>query len=109
MPVVDWSIRLGDIVSFSGFAIGGLSVIFMMKGDIRALGLRLGFLEETVKKETKAQNEKIDKQSDEIGKFGEQINTVGRHEERMLMLRRDVEDLRRGRGYIVPPPIQESG
>ncbi len=38
---IDWSLRFGDIVSFLGFALGGLSVIFMMKSDIRALALRL--------------------------------------------------------------------
>ena len=110
MPMIDWSpIRIGDIVSFSGFAIGGLSVVFLMKSDIRVLGVRLGFLEETVKKETEAQNEKIEKQSNEISRFGDHLNSMGRFEERMLMLRRDVEDLKRGRGYIVSPPVQESG
>ena len=104
--MIDWSpIRLGDIVSFLGFALGGLSVIFMMKSDIRALALKFGFLEETVKKETNAQNEKIDKQSAEISKFGDLLNIMGRYEERMALIRRDLDEMRHGRGFIVPPPV----
>lgn len=94
---IDWSLRFGDIVSFLGFALGGLSVIFMMKSDIRALALRLGFLE----KQTEVQNAKIDNQSTEISRLGELLSLMARYEERMAALRRDMDDLRHGRGYIV--------
>ena len=104
---IDWSLRFGDVVSFLGFALGGLSVIFMMKSDIRALALRLGFLEETVKKETDGQNRKIDKQSEEIGKFAELLTLMGRYEERMSNMRKHIDELRHGRGFIVPPPTTE--
>lgn len=88
--MIDWSpIRLGDIVSFLGFALGGLSVIFMMKSDIRALALKLGFLEE-----------EVEKQSERIGELGNVLMVMGRYEERMGALRRDMDDLKRGRGYI---------
>ena len=110
--MIDWSpIRLGDIVSFLGFALGGLSVIFMMKSDIRALALRLGFLEETVKKETSGQNKKIDEQGEKIDKFGEFLTLMGRYEERMSTMRKHIDELRHGRGFIVqpPPPFREDG
>lgn len=106
---IDWSLRLGDVVSAVFFAGSGVSVIFLMKSDIRAIGLRLGFLEDTVKKETGAQNAKIDKQSEEIARLGEVLNVMGRYEERMLMLRRDMDDLRHGRGYVLAQPAKESG
>lgn len=86
---IDWSLRFGDIVSFLGFALGGLSVIFMMKSDIRALALKLGFLEE-----------EVEKQSARIGEFGNVLMLMGRYEERMGALRRDMDDLKHGRGYI---------
>lgn len=87
---IDWSLRFGDIVSFLGFALGGLSVIFMMKSDIRALALKLGFLEE-----------EVEKQSARIGELGNLLTVMGRYEERIGALRRDMDDLRHGRGYIV--------
>ena len=107
---IDYTIRLGDIVSFFGFAGGGLAVIFLMKSDIRALGIRLGFLED------KAENSdrKLDAQSAEIAKFGELLVVMGRYDERLLGFQRQyesqqkliehlqqtIEDFRHGRGFI---------
>ena len=98
--MVDWTIRFGDIVSFLGFALGGLSVIFMMKSDIRAVALKLGFLEQTFKSETVVQNEKIDRQSKEIERFAELLTLMGRYEERFIGLQKQIDDLKHGRGFI---------
>lgn len=87
--IIDWSLRFGDIVSFLGFALGGLSVIFMMKSDIRALTLELGFLKSTV-----------DNQSKEIEGFAKLLQLMGQYEERFLSLRRDLDNLRMGKGWI---------
>ena len=94
---VDWSLRFGDLVSFLGFALGGLTVIFMMKSDIRALALELGFLQDTVAKVHSDQNQKIDNQSKEIARFGELLNLMGRYEERMLVMRREIDEFDRWR------------
>jgi len=96
---VDWSLRLGDIVAFLGFALGGLSVIFMMKSDLKLLAQRLGFLERT----TEEQNKKIDMQSMEIAKLGELLTLMGRYEERIANMRREINELKHGRGFILPP------
>jgi len=101
---IDWSLRFGDLVSFVGFAGGGLSVIFMMKSDIKSLALKLGFLKETVDE----QKAKIEDQSKEIVRFGELITVMGRFEERFIAMTRemerlkeDINSLRRGEGLIV--------
>lgn len=93
---IDWSVRFGDVITVLGFFCGGLSVIFMMKSDVRALGMKLGFLKETV-----------DKQSVEIGKFAELLTVMGRYEERFTALRnefvavkQEIVDLRHGRGFV---------
>lgn len=100
---IDWQIRAGDLISFAGFALGGLSVIFLMKSDIRALGIKLGFLEDTVAESKK----RIETQSAEIAKFGELLAVMGRYDERFISIQRQIEsqqrtidDLRRGRGLI---------
>jgi hypothetical protein len=105
--MIEWTIRLGDVVSFLGFALGGLSVIFMMKNDIKAVALKLGFLEHTFTSETKTQNDKIDKQSKEIARFAELLTLMGRYEERFIGLQKQIDglqrqadDLKHGRGYI---------
>lgn len=109
MVAVDWSFRLGDVISVAMFSATGMSAFFMMRAGIDKLAVRVGFLEETVKTETAKQNNKIDKQSDEIGRLGEIVTTQGRFDERLMTLRRDVDELRHGRGFVLPPPIKGAG
>ena len=109
MVAVDWSFRLGDVISVAMFSATGMSAFFMMRGSVDKLAVRVGFLEDTVKTETAKQNNKIDKQSNEIGRLGEIVTTQGRFDERLMTLRRDVDELRHGRGFVVPPPIKGSG
>ena len=104
--VVDWTVRAGDLISFTGFVVGGLSVIFMMKSDIKQLALRLGFLAETVDD----QKERIDFQSKEIARVAELIVVMGRFEERFAAMQReqerqkiDLDGLRRSEGWVVAP------
>lgn len=94
--MIDWSFRIADLIPAAAFLIAGLSVIFMMKSDVRNLGTKLGFLKETV-----------DKQSIEIGKVAELLTVMGRYEERftavrndMAAMKTDIMDLRHGRGFI---------
>lgn len=104
---VDWSLRAGDIVSFLGFLVAGLGVLYSMRGRIDLIAQQLGFLESTVKKETDAQNRKIDMQSAEIGRFGDLLIKMGRYEERMIrtdelivLMQRQIEELKHGQGFI---------
>ncbi len=94
--IVDWTIRAGDVLSFMGFATGGISVVLMMKIAIEKLVLRVKFLEDTVSG-----------QATELKKIAELITLVARYEEKFTFIqqlitdcRRDIEELRRGRGII---------
>jgi hypothetical protein len=95
-PVIDWTVRFGDLISFGGFVIGGLAVIFMMKNDIKAVAMKVGFL-----------TKEVDKQSTEISKLGAILTTMSAYEERFISLQRQIdgiqrqaEDMRHGRGFI---------
>lgn len=77
---------------------------------------KTGDLEETLKRETDAQNRKIDLQSVEIGKLGELLVKTIRHEERLarqdehiLLLRKEFDDLKHGQGFINGPRLANSG
>lgn len=94
---IDWSLRFSDIVSIGAFFFGGFAAILVVKQDMRTLALKFGFLEETVKNETANQNKKIDKQSEEIGKVGEAIHVLGRYDERMIRMQREIDELRGSR------------
>lgn len=110
------SIRVGDMLSFLGFLLGGAVFFFGMRQKIELVAQRLGFLEDTVKKETAEQNKKLDAQSAEIGKLGELLITMGRYEERMLrygedvlLIRREIDALKHGEGFINSGRLANSG
>lgn len=112
----DASFRVGDVISFLGFFAAGLIAYFRRDANVdKKLDLatqRIGFLEDTVKKETDAQNRKIDTQSIEIGRLGELLIKMGRYEERMLryddhilMMKREIDELKHGQGFVNGPRL----
>lgn len=114
--MIDWTIRSGDIASFLGFLIAGLGVLWKARGQIDLIAQRLGFLEDTVKRETDAQNRKIDSQSIEIGKFGELLVKMGRYEERIArtdqdisLMRKQIEELKHGQGWVNGDRLANAG
>lgn len=52
MVTFDTSINLGQLVTFFGFVIGGLGVVFALRHDVRTLGNRMVSVEEELKKMT---------------------------------------------------------
>lgn len=78
---VDWSIRVADIISIVGFLIVAIAPVIVMKGDIGLIGLRVTHLEE------------------DIGRFTGLLNLMGRYEERMANMQREIDELKRGRGF----------
>ena len=96
-PVEFWSFRFGDIISVLGFIGGGLAGAFLLGKNVDRVVNRVDSLEAGLS----STNDKIDRQSVEIGRLGEVIVLIGRFEERFLGLRREIDDLKRGRGYIV--------
>lgn len=114
--MIDWSIRTGDLISLFGFLVGGAVFFFGLRQRIELVAQRLGFLEDTYKRETDAQNHKIDTQSQEISKLGELLIQMGRYEERMLhyderfiLMKKEIEDLRHGQGFINGPRLANAG
>ncbi len=41
----DWTISLGNILSLSGFVLGGVVFVLMMRGDMLVLGVRVAAVE----------------------------------------------------------------
>lgn len=101
---VDWTLRSGDILQIIVYAVAAAGAVLLLRNQVALLTQRLGFLEKTVETQTAAQNQKIDAQSAEIGKLGELISLMGRYEERFILLRREIDDLKHLRGFVVEPP-----
>lgn len=99
------SVRAGDVLQLLGFLAGGAFFFFGMRQKIELIAQRLGFLEKTVEKAT-----------NEIGKLGELLIKMGRYEERMLsydahiiLLRKEVEELKHGEGFINSGRLANAG
>ena len=43
--IFDWTISLGNILSLSGFGLGGVVFVLMMRGDMLVLGVRVAAVE----------------------------------------------------------------
>lgn len=103
--MVDWSFRIGDIISLFGALGGGALIFFGLRERVELISQRVGFLEKTVEKATT-----------EIGKLGELLIKMGRYEERMLsydehiiLLRKEVEALKHGEGFINSGRLANAG
>lgn len=99
------SIRMGDVLQFVGFIIGGAFFFFGMRQEIKLVAQRLGFLEK-----------KVDLVTNEIGKLGELLVQMGRYEERMLrydehmiLMRKEIDALKHGEGFINSGRLANSG
>jgi len=82
-------IRLDNIISFLGFAAGGLVGWWVMKRDILTISLKQDFLKQTV-----------EKQSGEIAKLADAFSKATVYEERFLNIQQDINDLKHGRGFV---------
>ena len=69
---IDWSFRIADLIPAAAFLIAGLSVIFMMKSDVRNLGTKLGFLKETVDKQRQE-----DRSCSDVADLADEVGEVG--------------------------------
>lgn len=91
--MIDWSFRVGDLITLFGFAGSGLFFVLMLKGDLKVLAVKVVGMDATLAETRK-----------KVDDLGQLLALFGRYEERMTIMRRDIEDLRRGRGLIVDPP-----
>ena len=82
-------IRLDNIISFFGFAAGGLLGIYVMKRDILTVSLNLGFLAK-----------KVDDQGTRITDLTKAVTDQRVFEERFINIQREITDLKHGRGFV---------
>lgn len=94
--MIDWNVRLGDIL-----------VIVSLFGAIIAYAFKAGGLSQTIDvinndvKELKKEQKEI---ADILVQVAVQQNQISNQGERLNLIDKKIEDLRSGRGFIVPPP-----
>jgi hypothetical protein len=90
MPI-DLSVNLGNILTIVSFIIGGIVFVMSMRSMLGIVEVRLMALEKS--------NEN---QNVEIKKLGDILVTLGKYEERFLRVEGMIDELRHGRGMILP-------
>lgn len=89
----DATINLGHILTFLGFAIGGLGVIWALKSDVRLLTKEL----ETMTRRLGGLETKWEKVADALTALAVQ-------EVRLNNMDRRIDDLQHGRGFVLDLP-----
>ena len=89
----DATINLGHILTFLGFAFGGLGVIWALKSDVRLLTKEL----ETMTKRLGGLETKWEKVADALTALAVQ-------EVRLNAMDRRMDDLQHGRGFVLDIP-----
>ena len=89
--IFDLSINLGNVLTIGAFVASGAFFLSSLKGTSKLLDLRLTALEKS-----------NDNQSAQIEKLAGVLITLGKYEERFLRLEGMIDDLRHGRGIILP-------
>lgn len=107
--MLDWSVRIGDILQIVGFAAVGVGFFMRLTQKIEQLGLRLGFIEQTVAQETTAQNKKLDE-------LGALLVNQARYEERLIaqqnqitLCLKQLDEIKHGQGFINGPRLANAG
>jgi hypothetical protein len=91
--MIDWTFRLSDLASVTGFFLGGISGALLLIRVVDKIIIRISLLET-----------KVETQSDKLVQFGEIITQYGRFDERLIGMQRQIDDLKHGRGYVFDPP-----
>jgi hypothetical protein len=89
--IIDWTFRISDLVPVVGFFGGGISGALLLIRVVDKIVLRISLLET-----------KVETQSDKVTQFGEIILQYGRHDERLIGMQRQIDDLKRG--FAIDPP-----
>lgn len=86
----DATINLGHVLTFIGFAIGGLGVIWALKSDVRLLASEL----ESMTKRLGGLETKWEKVADAL-------RDIAVQEVRLNHIDRRIDDLQHGRGFVL--------
>lgn len=96
--IFDNTITLGQLVTAFGFMVGGLGAFYALKGRLMILEV-LG----------KSQAKTIDSIQEEIKELRKVVTDQARFDVELATIKREIYDLKTGRGWIENPPSAVRG
>lgn len=98
MVTVDWTISVGNILTVLVLSLGALSAFYRIQGDLRVLRHDFRNLETT--------QVGIGESLDVLGKA---LTQIAVQQTRLDIIERDLADLKRGEGFVLPLPAGGKG
>lgn len=98
LPVIDWTLNIGNLIQIVVIAAGGLTFLFAIRGQVTLLGASLADMKADmtdVKEELKELREVFTTQVDHDGR-------LLRAEQDIRDLRSDIKEMRHGEGFVFP-------
>ena len=90
LPMIDWSLNVGNLIQIVAMVAGGLAVFLTMRGDIRVLWHDVRRLEQGQEALSEA-----------FRQLGQILTQVAVQDSRLQMLEKNIDELRHGAGYVV--------
>lgn len=92
MPSIalEWTVSVGQILTVVGFCLSGIAFVFMMKGDVRVLAVRVGYVEKRLEGiesilKTLADNEiQLARERGMIAELDQRVNTISRRVDSLI-------------------------
>lgn len=100
MPMFEWTLRAGDVLTFLGGLFVAASFLYRRGGAEATTALNLQMLTTEVADSKRETKESIGAIQSEIKKIGEVLINQADQNRRIIHLEDDVRELRHGRGFV---------
>lgn len=91
LPVIDWTVSVGNILQVIAFIGAGLAMFFAMRADIRVIRHDLS----NIKERQNILNEAFTQ-------LGNILTKVAVQDERLNAMAKDIDEMRHGQGFVNP-------
>ena len=89
LPVIDWSVSVGNLLQMLVIVVGGLSVFFTLRADVRVMRHDMGNLKE-----------RQDSLNEAFKQLGTILTQVALQDQRLVQMESRITELSHGDGYV---------
>lgn len=89
--MIDWSVSVGNLLQMLVIVVGGLSVFFTLRADVRVMRHDMGNLKE-----------RQDALNEAFKQLGTILTQVALQDQRLVQMESRISELSHGEGYVVP-------
>lgn len=91
LPMIDWSVSVGNLLQMLVIVIGGISVFFTLRADVRIM-----------RHDMNNMKERQDALNEAFKQLGNILTQVAVQDQRLVQMKNEIDELRHGQGFISP-------